>query len=147
MKIPFTPSVYEHAARLVDETPWKVSRDPGLLYTAHRTAYLEYRHTPVVVGIDIYNLEAEAYGAEVSVPSGKGIPAIHRPLFDRLDGALELEPFDPHQDGRIAMVIETGHRLAIEKGPATGMRTQGDCRKACTCKVCPNAAAPPPRAP
>ena len=112
MKIPFNPSVYEHAARFVGRTPWDVSRDPELMFRGHRDAWLEYRHTPIVVGIDIYNLEAEAYGAKVEVPGDGGIPAIHQPLFSTLDEALDLEPFDVARDGRLAMVIDVGRRLA-----------------------------------
>ena len=112
MKIPFTPSVYEHAARMIGRTPWDVSRDPELLFAGHRAAFREYHHAPVVVGIDIYNLETEAYGAKVSVPSGHGIPAIHTPLFKTLDETLGLAPFDPEKDGRISMVIDVGRRLA-----------------------------------
>jgi uroporphyrinogen decarboxylase len=113
MKIPFTPSVYEHAARFVGRTPWEVSRDPELLFTAHRAAWLAYRHQPVVLGMDIYNLEAEAYGARIDVP-GDGIPAIREPLLSSLDEGLSLDPFDPARDGRIEMVIEVGRRLARE---------------------------------
>lgn len=111
MKIPFSPSVYEHAARAIGRTPWETSRDAELLFAGHRTAWLEYRHSPVVVGIDIYNLEAEAYGARIMVPEGNGIPAIHEVLFERLEEVVHLAPFDPGRDGRIAMVIEVGRRL------------------------------------
>lgn len=110
MKIPFTPSVYEHAARFVGRSPWEVSRDAELLYEAHKAAWLEYRHRPVVVGIDIYNLEAEAYGARVVPASDDGIPAVAA-LLDDIEQAAELSPFDPARDGRIAMVIEVGRRL------------------------------------
>jgi uroporphyrinogen decarboxylase len=112
MKIPFNPSVYEHAARFTGRTPWEVSRDPDLMFEGHRAAYLEYRHTPIVVGIDIYNLEAEAYGATVAIPGPDGIPAIFDPLVSSLEEARRLPPFDPARDGRIAMVIEVGRRLA-----------------------------------
>jgi len=112
MKIPFSPSVYEHAAALIRRTPWEVSRDPDLLFEAHRAAYLEYRHAPVIVGIDIYNLEAEAYGATVNEPTGDGLPAIHTPLVGSLDEGLALEAFDPRRDGRIPVAIETARRLA-----------------------------------
>jgi uroporphyrinogen-III decarboxylase len=111
MKIPFNPSVYEHAARFTGRTPWEVSRDPELMFEGHRAAWLEYRHTPIVAGIDIYNLEAEAYGARIEVPGSDGIPAILHPLYSSLDEALDLAPFDPARDGRIAMVIEVGRRL------------------------------------
>jgi uroporphyrinogen decarboxylase len=114
MKIPFTPSIYEHAARLVGRSPWEVSRDPDLLFAGHRAAYWQYRHSPIVVGIDIYNLEAEAYGAKVSVPQGNGVPGIHQPLYESLETALDLAPFDPANDGRIAMVIGVGQRLKKE---------------------------------
>src|SRR5450631_4306681 len=112
MKIPFNPSVYEHASRFTSKTPWEVSRDGDLMFEGHRGAWLAYRHTPIVVGIDIYNLEAEAYGAQVEVPGEGGIPAIHKPLFQSLDDALHIQPFDPAKDGRIAMAIDTAKRLA-----------------------------------
>jgi len=114
MRIPFTPAVYEHAARFVGRTPAEVSRDAELLYQAHRGAYLEYRHQPIAVGIDIYNLEAEAYGAKVELVEGDGIPAIYEPLLASLEDGLALRPFHPERDGRIAMVIATGRRLRKE---------------------------------
>ena len=83
MKIAFTPVIYEHAARFVGRSPWDVSRDPELLFEGHRRAYLEYRQQVIGVGIDIYNLEAEAYGASVENMGGDAIPAIHQPLWRR----------------------------------------------------------------
>lgn len=114
MKIPFTPVVYEHAARFVQRTPWEVSRDEELMFEGHRRAYLEYRHQVIAVGIDIYNLEAEAYGAKVMPCSGNDIPGIHEPLWASLDDGLNQAPFDPEQDGRIAMVLRVGQRLRRE---------------------------------
>ncbi len=114
MKIPFTPAVYEHAARFVGRTPAEVSRDAELLYQAHRGAYLEYHHQPIAVGIDIYNLEAEAYGAKVELFEGDAIPAIYHPLLTSLEDGLALKPFHPERDGRIAMVIAAGCRLKKE---------------------------------
>jgi uroporphyrinogen decarboxylase len=112
VKIPFTPAVYEHAARFVGRTPWEVSRDAELLFAAHRAAWLEYRHQVLAVGIDIYNLEAEAYGAVIERPDGNGIPAVHTPPLAGFDD--KLAPFDPQRDGRIAMVIAVGQRLRRE---------------------------------
>jgi uroporphyrinogen decarboxylase len=108
----FTPAVYEHAAFLIGRTPWEVSRDAGLLYQAHAEAFRRYRHTPVVVGIDIYNLEAEAYGGTIEQPGATGIPALGRPICDSVAELAQLEPFDPAVDGRIAMVIDVARRLA-----------------------------------
>lgn len=108
----FCPSVYEHAARLIDRGPWEVSRSARLMAEGHIKAYHLYGHRPVVVGIDIYNLEAEAYGAVVERPAGTGIPAISRPLCAEVEGLLCLTPFDPGRDGRAPTVIEAAHRVA-----------------------------------
>ncbi|HOW66643.1 MAG TPA: uroporphyrinogen decarboxylase family protein [Candidatus Paceibacterota bacterium] len=114
MKIPFTPVVYEHAARFVGRSPGEVSRDPDLLFAAHCAAYREYHHQVIAVGIDIYNLEAEAYGAKIEIPEDNAIPGIHQPLLTSLEEGMDLAPFDPVRDGRIAMVIETARRLKCE---------------------------------
>lgn len=114
MKIAFTPAAYEHAARFVGRSPSQVSRDGELLFQAHRGAYLEYRHQPIAVGIDIYNLEAEAYGAKVEQVEGDAIPAIYQPLLTSLEDGLALKPFHPDRDGRIAMVLAVGQRLKKE---------------------------------
>ena len=72
----FAPSIYEHAAALIGKTPLDVSQTSDLLFRAHAEAFRLYGHSPIVVGIDIYNLEAEAYGSIVGTPDGNGIPAI-----------------------------------------------------------------------
>ena len=112
MKIAFSPSVYEHAAFLIGASPWEVSRNKALMERAHRTAYRRYAHSPVVVGIDIYNLEAEAYGCEVWKPGGNGIPAVAKGIFASVAESRALKPFDPMTSGRIPMVIEVARRLA-----------------------------------
>lgn len=114
MKIAFTPAVYENAARFTGRSPWEVSRDPELLFAGHRAAYLEYRHRPIAVGIDIYTLEAEAYGAKIAQPSGNGIPAVEDPICATIEEALALQAYDPARAGRIAMVIAVGQRLKRE---------------------------------
>jgi uroporphyrinogen decarboxylase len=108
----FSPSVYEHAAFLIGRTPWEVSRDADLLFGAHAEAFRRYGHTPIVVGIDIYNLEAEAYGGVIARAHGSGIPAIGQPVCSSVGVLAELPPLDPTRAGRIPMVIEVAARLA-----------------------------------
>lgn len=117
----FTPSVYEHAASLIGKTPLQVSQDPDLLYNAHSTAFGLYQHSPIVIGIDIYNPEAEAYGAKVSTPGGNDIPAICKYPVQRIEDIIRLRPLNPKKDGRIPMIIETGERLA-KKFPEADVR-------------------------
>jgi len=121
VSVEFSPSVYEHAARVIGKSPWQVSRDVRLLSQGNIEAFGLYKHRPVVVGIDIYNLEAEAYGARVEKPTGNGIPAISRHPFGSVQELLNLEPFNPKTDGRIPMVIEAARRIA-EACPGADVR-------------------------
>lgn len=109
-----SPSVYEHAAAILARSPWDVSRDAELLFQAHAAAYGVYHQTPIMPGIDIYNLEAEAYGATVVNPGGLGIPGISRPKLQAAVDLLDLPPLDPRRDGRIPMQIAVAARLARE---------------------------------
>lgn len=108
----FQPVVYEHAAALIRRTPWQVSRDADLLFAAHAAAFRTYRHRPVTVGIDIYNVEAEAYGARISRPSGAGVPAVEGPLCASPGELLALPPLSPDRFGRFPLLLAAGARLA-----------------------------------
>ena len=109
-----SPSVYEHAAFLIGRTPWETSRDGDLIFEAHAEAYRRYRQTPVMPGIDIYNLEAEAYGGVVEKPGGVGVPAIAKPIFGSAYELTTLKPLDPQRGGRIPVIIDVARRLAAE---------------------------------
>jgi len=116
-----SPSVYEHAAALIGLSPWEVSRAGNLIYEAHAEAYRTYRHTPIMPGIDIYNLEAEAYGGVIDRPVGNGIPSIIQPIFSEAKQLLDLPPLDPARDGRLPVMIEVARRLA-ETFPESDIR-------------------------
>ncbi len=107
----FQPAIYEHAAAVIQKTPWQVSRDQNLLVQAHAAAFHKYQHTPITVGIDIYNPEAEAYGATVHPASGNDIPTIMQPLLDTPEQLLSLPPLDPSRHGRLPMLINAGKEL------------------------------------
>jgi uroporphyrinogen-III decarboxylase len=117
----FAPSVYEHAARVIGRRPWDVSRDPELMFEGHAEAYRLYGHRPIVVGVDIYNLEAEACGATVRDPGGNGLPAVaDHPCAD-LETLAAVRLPNPRRDGRLPMVLDVGRRLAAEF-PAADVR-------------------------
>jgi uroporphyrinogen decarboxylase len=107
----FTPAVYEHAAKLIGKTPWEVSRDASLLVEAHEAAFREYHHVPVIVGIDVYNLEAEAYGAVIEKPTGTGIPSFRGHVCSSMEELGGLKPIDAKKDGRLPMIIDAARRL------------------------------------
>ena len=93
----FSPSIYEHAAALIGKTPRAVSRSADLLFQAHAKAFHLYNHDPVVVGIDIYNVEAEAYGAAVSIPESNDIPAISGHACPDAAAIRKLKPLNPNK--------------------------------------------------
>jgi hypothetical protein len=107
----FQPVVYEHAARLIGRSPWAVSRDRELLIAAHAAAFELYRHAPIMVGIDIYNLEAEAYGAVVTEPPGNEVPTIPVPPFAEFADVLRRPPLDPARAGRVPLVLSAAQEL------------------------------------
>lgn len=111
MKIPLSLSVYEHAARFINESPWNTSRSSELMYRAQCEAYRYYRHDPLVVGIDIYNLEAECYGCIIERPDGNAVPAVVNHPFPSSNDALGIELYDPIRSGRIPLVMEVAGRL------------------------------------
>lgn len=117
----FAPSVYEHAARVINRSPCEVSGSEDLLVQGNVEAFRLYHHDPVVVGIDIYNLEAEAYGTTVDHPAANGIPAITKHLCSSAKDILELKHFNPKTDGRIPMTLRAGKRIAKEC-PETGVK-------------------------
>ncbi len=117
----FTPAVYEHAAKLIGRTPWDVSRNADLLVQAHETAFNMYHHSPVIIGIDIYNLEAEAYGGIIEQPSGTGIPSISGHFCSSMDDITGLKAFDPKTDGRLPVILEAAKRVKERLPDATVM--------------------------
>jgi uroporphyrinogen-III decarboxylase len=117
----FAPVVYEHAAKFIGKRPWDVSRSADLLVDAHAAAYGVYRHAPVVVGIDVYNVEAEAYGAVVEDSGGNEVPSVKGQLCRRVTDLLQLVWPDAARSGRFPMVMEAAVRLK-EKCPGAEVR-------------------------
>jgi uroporphyrinogen-III decarboxylase len=117
----FIPVVYEHAAKFIGRRPWEVSRSADLLAEAHAAAYAAYRHTPVVAGIDVYNVEAEAYGAVVGTPQGNEVPSVMGQLCQHATDLCGLAWPDAASSGRFPLVMEAAARLK-EQCPGAEIR-------------------------
>lgn len=113
----FEPICYDHAAYLIGKRPWEVSRDCALLGYAHLEAMRTHRYDTCIVGIDIYNVEAEAYGCKIDEPDINGVPILREPIFESLDEITSLR-LDPSHDGRIPMILEAAQRIAEENPDA-----------------------------
>ncbi len=107
----FSPGIYEHAAALIGRTPREVSRDATLLADAHAAAWARYRHPLVVAGIDVYNLEPEAYGAVVDTPMGNEVPSITTRPCAEIENLADLTPLKPLAHARIRGVLAAGKAL------------------------------------
>jgi uroporphyrinogen decarboxylase len=81
-RIPFLPTILEHSAKLLNKTPSEVALDGKLLVEAQIKAYKLYGHDAITVGIDVYNIEAEALGCIVRYYDDYSIPGIITHLFE-----------------------------------------------------------------
>lgn len=117
----FCPGIYEHAAACIGRSPWETSRSSRLLSEAHEAAWRRYRHPLLVVGIDVYNLEPEAYGANIPEPRGNNLPSIANHPCCEIEELPSLDPLDPLQQPRIEGVLEAGQRL-MRSCPETEVR-------------------------
>ena len=125
---PFVPAVYEHKAALVGRTPSEVCRDAGLLEEALARELETYDPDILTVGLDVYNVEAEALGCRVRYFEGRNdVPAVEAPI---VAGAGELGRLglpDPEKDGRMPLFVGVarglGRRIGADilvRGAVTG---------------------------
>lgn len=109
-KLLFEPVCYDHAASLIGATPWAVSRDADLMAQAHIKAMHTYGYEHCVVGVDIYNIEIEAYGCQIAQPPGNGVPTADDPPFDSPDELLDLQ-YDINGDGRFQLILSAAKQI------------------------------------
>jgi uroporphyrinogen decarboxylase len=93
-------------AKLVGRSPSEVSRDAGLLEQAVLAEYETYRPDMLTVGIDIYNIEAEALGTEVTFSEAiDAVPIIRDRILSSLDDFRRLCMVEPERSGRMPLVL------------------------------------------
>mgnify|MGYP000032391358 CR=1 FL=1 len=115
---PFVPSIYEHGARVLGCAPVDAARSADAMAQAAIASWETYRHDLVTVGIDIYNIEAEAFGCRVSSGDHASIPGIvSHPLADQ----DELNPDvltlpQPGPANRLGLIVEASARVRARIG-------------------------------
>lgn len=120
---PFVPAVYEHKTALLGRTPSEVCRDAGLLREALLRELEIYDPDVLTVGIDVYNVEAEALGCRVRYfEDSNDVPAVASPLLRDAGGVDQLEVPDPESAGRMPLFLETAGRLGRELGSDVPVR-------------------------
>jgi uroporphyrinogen decarboxylase len=116
-RTPFVPSIYEHGAALIGETPSKAGHDPDLMASAAIKSWRTYGHDLVTVGIDIYNIEAEAFGCPVRTFESMDIPAIYdHPLggAEKLDSSGLKIPLEGEGGNRLGLIVEACRKVYQE---------------------------------
>ncbi|NSW90699.1 MAG: uroporphyrinogen decarboxylase family protein [Firmicutes bacterium] len=108
-KIPFIPTIFEHSARIINRTPSETALSEELLEEAQVQSYLLYKHDAVTVGIDVYNIEAEALGCEVKFHEDNSIPGV---IFHPFSEEYHMEAITfSTEKGRIGMVLNAAERV------------------------------------
>ena len=121
-RVPFVPSIYEHGAAVIGVTPSEASTDADLMARAAVDSFLVYGHDLITVGIDIYNIEAEAFGCPVRRFSDRSIPAIEdHPLgeMETLDVSKLRIPEERAAGNRLGLIIDASRKVMLEVGEDT----------------------------
>ncbi len=111
----FLPAIYEHKAAFIGSTPSAISRDADLLTRALLAEYEALQPDALAVGVDVYNLEAEACGCRVTFYDGldTSIPGIkpgHHILHVGDDLSAAPLP-NPLKDGRMPVNITAARNV------------------------------------
>jgi len=108
-RLPFMPTILEHSAAIIGKTPSETAMDTGLLEAAHLAAYEKYKHDALTIGIDVYNIEAEALGCKVRFHNDNSIPGIFsHPLSESFN--IENLTFSTAK-GRISKILDAAKNI------------------------------------
>lgn len=116
------PAIYEHKAALIGESPWDVAHSAELLSKALIAEYDTYGADLMTVGIDVYNLEAEACGARLIATDAKSCPEVDAPVLDLNDLPERISMPDVPGSGRFRLLLEAGAAARDRLGGRTRVR-------------------------
>jgi uroporphyrinogen decarboxylase len=110
-RTPFCPAVYEHKAALLGVSPSNLCRDADLFEKAVIREVEVYEPDMLVVGCDVYNVEAEAAGCRVFYPDSNDVPAVTERAVRVGDDLAGRQIPDPRSTGRMPLHLEVGRRI------------------------------------
>jgi uroporphyrinogen decarboxylase len=116
-RIPFVPAIYEHKGALIGKSPSQICRNADYLYAGLIKELETYDPDMLVIGIDVYNVEAEALGCKVVYfENSNDCPGIVTPIVDSPAALEKLGVPDPEQVGRMPLYLDVAGRLHREIG-------------------------------
>jgi len=110
-RTPFCPAVYEHKAALIGASPSQMARDVGLFEKALIREVEIYDPDMLVVGCDVYNVEAEAAGCAVFYPDSNDVPRVVERVLSVGGNLSKVKLPDPAKAGRMPLHLEVGRRI------------------------------------
>jgi len=110
-RVPFVPAIYEHKAFLIGKTPSEVACDDELLFQAVMEEFNTYRADLLTVGLDVYNIEAEALGCKIKFYKTNDVPAIEEHILKDKVSLDSLKIPNPLKDGRMPILIKVGRKV------------------------------------
>ncbi len=116
------PAIYEHKAALINKSPAEVANSAELLTKAILKEYEIYQADYITVGLDVYNIEAEALGAELIIPSENECPDLAGLLYDLNDLPKQLKLPAIPDAGRFQLLIDVGNKVKNTIGDKTVVR-------------------------
>ena len=116
------PAIYEHKAALIGRGVGEVANSAELLGEAVLAEYETYRADLLTVGVDVYNVEAEACGAKVVAGDAEACPDIPVPLWDLASLPADVALPEVPGAGRFALLLRAGRRVADRLGGAARVR-------------------------
>ena len=129
----FSPAIYEHKASLIGKSVSQVSQNAQLLEQGVLAEYEAYSPDILTIGIDIYNIEAEALGATVYFPEADdAVPIIKQRILTEPGDVEKLTPVNPEKDGRMPLNLEAARELNKKIGNEVYIRgsVSGPCSMA-----------------
>lgn len=125
-RVPFLPAIYEHKAWFIGKTPSEICRDPHLLGAALAAEYENVKPDALTIGVDVYNVEAEAIGCDVTYyeDGDTSVPAINprAAVFHEGDSVASLNVPDPARNGRMPMFIDVARDIRDSLGKEIPLR-------------------------
>lgn len=122
-RIPFCPAIYEHKGFLIGKSPSTICRDADLLFEGLAAEYQRYRPDLLTVGIDVYNVEAEALGCKIVYDDESlDVPGVVNHPIQRPSDLDRLSIPDPTQDGRMPVYLDAAKRIHAVLGDKVKIR-------------------------
>ncbi len=115
-RVPFAPAIYEHKAFLIGRTPSETAQSEELMVRGMEKEIEIYSPDLITVGLDVYNVEAEAMGAEVKYFESNDIPGIKGPVIKEKSDLKNLQVPDPETAGRMPLFLSASESLQSKYG-------------------------------